>query len=109
MSETVAHILRGGLGAFQPAVAGVVRDVAVPPLLPTAEQLSDRLCALRMFHPRRVRHLCLLFLAAPDLLARTVPLVVSCFCFALLHNARSRGCGTLLTVALHQYQFLLSM
>lgn len=72
MWETVAHILRGGLGAFQPSVAGVVRDVVVPPLLPTAEQLSDRLCALCMFHPRRVRHVCPPHFAAPGVLAQMI-------------------------------------
>lgn len=54
LSERVAHILRGGLGAFQPAAAQILRDVSLPPVLPTAEQLSERFCALRMFHPRRV-------------------------------------------------------
>jgi hypothetical protein len=43
-----------GLDAFQPSPQDVVRDVAVPRLLPTAEQLSDRLCSLRHFHPRKV-------------------------------------------------------
>ena len=47
-------LVRGGRGAFQPAADDVVADVALPRLLPTAEQLSDRFCALRAFHPRKV-------------------------------------------------------
>jgi hypothetical protein len=43
-----------GLDAFQPSPQDVVKDVAVPRLLPTAEQLSDRLCTLRQFHPSKV-------------------------------------------------------
>ena len=43
-----------GLDAFQPSLQDVVRDLAVPRLLPTAEQLSNRLCVPRRFHPRKV-------------------------------------------------------
>lgn len=47
-------MVRQGFDAFQPSVMDVVKDVAVPRVLPTAEQLSDKLCALRQFHPRKV-------------------------------------------------------
>ncbi len=47
-------IVRLGRGAFQAAACDLVRDVALPRPLPTAEQLSDRFCALRAFHPRKV-------------------------------------------------------
>lgn len=50
----IHSIVLNGLGAFQPSARDVVKDVAVPRLLPTAEQLSHRLCALRQFHPRKV-------------------------------------------------------
>jgi hypothetical protein len=52
----VRIIERAGLGAFQLPAAEVVQDVVVPPLLPTRERLSERYCAMRKFHPRKVRY-----------------------------------------------------
>lgn len=46
-------IVRQGFNAFQPSMRDVVTDVAVPRLVPAVEQLSDKLCALRQFHPRK--------------------------------------------------------
>ena len=57
MQDSCADIhglVLSGLDAFQPSLRDVVKDVAVPRLLPMAGQLSERLCALRQFHPRKV-------------------------------------------------------
>ena len=48
------HVVRGGRGAFSAALCDVVKDVSLSRPLSIAEQLSQRFCTLRMFHPRKV-------------------------------------------------------
>lgn len=104
--DSIHGLVLNDLDACQPSLQDIVKDVTLPRLLPTAEQLSDRLCALRQFHPRKVC-CCPSQRCIRDAMARAwargpaALLLAQCLCFRFALLSTASDTGTVISCAAH--------